>query len=147
MPRERAGDPQYDGSPGVDTPTDDTLQAYDRRIGALVIEDQVVGHVASVVREMRFPSRQRWLWFTVVWPDGSRELPFEDYGPGWHTVRELEAGYLAYHLQSTVHERRLLGRHWLSARWGASQTFGVRWLEGDVAARRWLELGLRDEDF
>lgn len=112
-----------------------------------MIEDRVVGHVASVVREMRFPSRQRWLWFPVVWPDGSRGLPFEDYGPGWYTFRELEAGYLVYHFQSMVRVRRLPGRRWYSARPEASQTFEVRWLEGDVAACRWLELGLRDEDF
>lgn len=112
-----------------------------------MLDGAVVGHVASVVGEMWFPSRQPRLWFTVVCPDGVRELPFEDYGPGRYTVRELEAGYLDHHLRSTVRERRLWGSQWFSATPGARQIFEVRWLSDDAAAHRWRELGLRDEDF
>lgn len=135
------------GQPKVYQPVDPSLRTYDHRLGSLILDGSAVGHIASVVGEMRFPARQPWVWFIVVWLDGSREFPFEDYGPGWYTIRELDAGYLAYHLPSKMTEKRFFGRRLVSGTPGTSREFKVEWLPADKAASQWEELGLVDEDF
>ncbi len=55
-----------------------------------------------------------WPWFVVVWVDGPKERSFEDYGPKWYTVRELDAGYLDHYGQD-----------------GREQIFEFAWLPPD----------------
>lgn len=72
------------------------LKPFDR--GAVVLRDgiELVGHVVSVVSSFWSPLRplrkQSCVWFTVIWADGQRENPFDDYPPGWFTVEEIESG-------------------------------------------------------
>lgn len=135
------------GQPKIYKPADPLFRAYDHGVGTLAVDGELVGHLASVVLEMQFPSRQPWVWFVIVWLDGSREFKFEDYGPGWYTVRELDAGYFEHHAPSVTLEKRILGLRFLSSKPGQPMTFDFAWLPPDLAARRWHELGLVDADF
>jgi hypothetical protein len=123
------------------------LSPFDRAVGALSLDGQVVGHLASRVLEMRFPSRGPWVWFVVVWLDGSRETKFEDFGPGWFWISELAEGRFDYHAASVVRRGRFLGRRCSTSTPGAPTRFDFAWLEPGTAAQRWLELGLVDTDF
>jgi len=88
-----------------------------------------MGHVASVVGTFWSPSRplsrQWWVWFVVVWSDGSRERSFEDYPP-WTTVREMQDGFFE---------------------WIDGVRYEIEWLPETERQRVRDELGLRPEDF
>ena len=126
---------------------DPTLRAYDRGVGELRVDGELRGYLASVVGEIRFPGRSPWPWFVLVWLDGTKEQSFEDYGPGWYTVRELDAGYLD-HARSTTEERRgWFGFTTSRTTYGAQRRYDFVWLPADEAAAKWVELGLADSDF
>ena len=126
---------------------DPELRAYDHGLGTLRVDGELRGYLASVVGEMRFPSRGPWLWFVVVWTDGTKENSFEDYGPSWWAVRELDAGYLDHYGPSVPAERRLLWWRIKGSVRGPSCLFDFEWLRPDVAETKWRELGLVDSDF
>ncbi|WP_150957680.1 hypothetical protein [Microbacterium testaceum] len=136
-----------DGQPRIYEPADTSLRSYHRAVWTLSVDGEPHGHLACVVLEMAWPRRAPWLWFLVVWPDGQKELPFEDYGPGWYTLREIDAGFLDYHLPSVTVGQRFLWRRASANKHGAPRRFELEKLAGEVVARRWDELGLRDEDF
>ncbi len=122
---------------------DPELRAYDHGGGTLSVGGVVEGYLASVVRGLVFPSRSPWPWFVVVWNDGTKEPSFEDYGPGWYTVRELDAGFLDHHGPSVATK----GRWGTTYRNGPPRRFDFVWLPKDEAAERWRSLGLADSDF
>lgn len=126
---------------------DPELRAYDHGLGTLSVDGQFKGYLASVVTQMTFPSRQPWPWFVVVWADGTKERPFEDYGPGWWTVRELDAGYLDHWGPSVLKERRLLWMRIPYLEAGPSCRYDFARLPAEDAAMKWQELGLTDADF
>lgn len=128
-------------------PPDPTFGAYDRGVGTLSIDGELVGYLASRVLEMSFPSQQRWLWFVVVWRDGSREPKFEDYGPAWWVARELDAGRFDHYRPSATAERRFLGMRFETVTRGEPAVFDFAWLSPESAAKKWHELGLTDADF
>lgn len=128
-------------------PLDPSLSSYHHAVWTLSVDGELRGHVACVVLEMMFPRRAPWLWFLVVWIDGRREFPFEDYGSGWYTLREIDAGFLDYHLPSVTAERRFLWRRIQVDQHGAPQKFELEKLSEEVARRRWEELGLSDDQF
>jgi hypothetical protein len=123
---------------------DPELRAFDHGVGTLSIDGVLQGHLASVVGKIAFPSRSPWPWFVVVWTDGTKEPAFEDYGPEWHVVRELDAGFLDHHGPSVVTKRGRLGT---TFREGPRCVFEFAWLPKDAAAERWRLLGLSDGDF
>ena len=147
MTRNRDRSLDARGQPKVYELADPSLRTYDHGVGTLSVDGELVGHLASVVLEMSFPSRQPWIWFVIVWLDGSREFKFEDYGPGWYTVRELDAGYFEHPGPSVTVEKRVLGLRLWSSKPGKPQIFDFTWLPADLAVRRWHELGLADADF
>jgi len=127
---------------------DPQLRAYDHGVGTLKVDGVLQGHLASVVGEIKFPSKSPWPWFVIVWTDGTKEPAFEDYGPGWHTVRELEAGVLDHYGPSIRRDHRcLFGRTIHSSQAGPARVFEFAWLSSDDAATKWRELGLEDSDF
>lgn len=72
---------------------------------------------------------QDWVWMIVVWADGDREDPIEDYPP-WSYVSEVRSGVF-------VHE-------------GPGPRRGeyvVEWLPADASEAQWASLGVRPEDF
>ncbi|GMA22421.1 hypothetical protein GCM10025864_01800 [Luteimicrobium album] len=123
---------------------DPELRAYDHGVGTLAVDGVVEGYLASVVGTITFPSRSPWPWFVVVWADGTKEPPFEDYGPGWDVVRELDAGFLEHHGPSVVTKRGWLGT---TLREGPRRVFEFAWLPEDEAAEQWRLLRLSDADF
>jgi hypothetical protein len=126
---------------------DPELRAYDHGMGTLRVDGELKGYLASIVGRMRFPRDEPWPWFVVVWADGQKENPFEDYGPSWWTVRELDAGYFDHHERSVPGEMRFLWWRIKSSRPGPECTFEFEWLPRDEAAAKWQELGLVDRDF
>jgi len=126
---------------------DPSLSAYDHGLGELRVEGVLKGYLASVRLEMVFPARQWWVWFVVVWADGRRERPLEDYGPKWLIVRELDAGYFDHFGPTTMTPRpsRFFAR--FDVQGGEPQVYGFAWLPAGEAAAKWQELGLNDDDF
>jgi hypothetical protein len=126
---------------------DPTLRAYDRGVGTLKVAGEVRGYLASVVGQVTLPRQDPWPWFVVVWLDGTKERAFEDYGPGWWTVRELEAGYFDHHEQGTTEKRRGWFLTAINDQPGPLCRYDFAWLPADEAAAKWTELDLRDSDF
>ena len=77
-------------------PQDPRLDPFRDAVWELSREGQVEAYLTTAVIRMRsFPFfwvKHEWLWYQVNWRDGQRDHPQEDYGPGWYTVAELEAG-------------------------------------------------------
>jgi len=134
------------GSAHVYKLPDAELSAYDHGLGTLRVDGELKGYLASVVGKIVFPSRSPWPWFVIMWADGLKEPSFEDYGPSWWTVRELDAGYLDLFAQGVAGEKRFLGKFWAAKR-GAAHRFDFAWLPAEEAAKKWQELGLVDADF
>lgn len=123
---------------------DSTLSRYDHAIAELRVGEGERAHLACVV--MRQLNGDPWPWFVVVWPDGRKELPDEDYGPEWWTVREWDAGHFTYWGEpSLIGRKRFFGSH--SVHDSPEITYDVTWLAPDAAAARWHRLGLTDSDF
>ncbi|MCO7240095.1 hypothetical protein [Aeromicrobium sp. CnD17-E] len=73
--------------------------------------------------------QQWWVWFVVVFNDGTRHNEIEDYPP-WTYVREMLNGYFDWQESS-----------------GDEGPFDVVWLEPDEAARVRSELDIDPSDF
>ena len=75
---------------------DPRIQRFENGAAVLRSKGQLAGYVLSTVGTFWSPfrplRRQWWIWFLVVWADGKRERPVEDYPPDWLTVDELERG-------------------------------------------------------
>ncbi|MEN0071516.1 MAG: hypothetical protein AAGC63_10945 [Propionicimonas sp.] len=132
--------------PDYDLPDPD-LKAYDHGVGTLRVDGELKGYLASVRLTMTFPARQWWPWFVIVWTDERKERSFEDYGPKWYTVRELDAGSLDHHGPSVPRSKTVLGRSFHYDEDGEPQVYEFAWLPPDEAAAKWRELGLSDDDF
>lgn len=77
-----------------------SLDAFRGGVAALRRDGQVAGHIATSVRTFWAPlsfsrRRQWWVWFIVVWANGERESPEEDYPP-WTMVREMRSGTFSW---------------------------------------------------
>jgi hypothetical protein len=83
----------------------------------------------------------------VVRPNGDKEPPFEDYGPLWLTVRELDAGYLDHWEPRSRLEGRFLGFRTTTVRRGPAAHYTARRLALRDAEAAWSALGLVDDDF
>lgn len=123
---------------------DPQLRSFDHGVGTLSVAGEVKGHLACVVGRML--GGAVWPWFVIVWTDGTREEKFEDYGPSWPVVRELDAGTFE-HRALVQEERRFLGIRYLFTTGDELCRYDFAWLAEDEAAIRWQELGLTDADF
>lgn len=126
---------------------DPDLTAYDHGLGTLRVDGELKGYLASVRLTMSFPGRQWWPWFVIVWTDGTKEHAFEDYGPKWYTVRELDVGILDHYGPSVQRTKSILGRPFRYEEGGDPQVYEFAWLPPDEASAKWEELGLTDDDF
>ncbi len=66
--------------------------------------------------------------------DGRRELPFEDYGPKWYALREIDAGYLDYHLPITRRSSASLAPRVCEQTTGAPRRFALETVGGGRGA-------------
>lgn len=126
---------------------DPELRAYDRGVGTLKVNGELKGYLACLLGEMSFPANQPWPWFVVVWLNGSREWPFEDYGPEWYTVRELDSGSFNFWEPSKTKKSRFLWWKTTTSVTGPPCVYDFAWLPLEEARVKWEELGLKDEDF
>lgn len=132
------------------TPADPTLQCWDGGAAELRLDGELKAYLTCVVLEMRFPTRGPWFWYILVWPDGFKEYPQEDYGPEWDAVRELDAGYFIGPARpSTEYRSRFLGLDLGVARRSSPNevTYDVAWLPPTEAAAVWERFNLTREDF
>ncbi|WP_431784996.1 hypothetical protein [Microbacterium maritypicum] len=76
---------------------DPSIDPFVDGLGVLSREGLPAGYVATTVGEFWSPSRpfrkQWWVWYVVIWPNGTREPSTEDYPP-WSAVAEMRNGYL-----------------------------------------------------
>jgi hypothetical protein len=115
-------------------PPDPSLEPFDGGIGVLSRGGVRAGHVATVRGQYHglFGRQWKWwIWYLVVWEDGTRERPQEDYEP-FLAVQELRAGYLDVDFSSAA---------------SRSGRYDVVWLTPDEAAATRERLGIRDSDF
>lgn len=79
---------------------DPSLDVFRDGVAVLRREGQVAGHVATSVRTFWAPlsfsrRRQWWVWYIVIWANGDREQPGEDYPP-WTVVQEMQSGIFSW---------------------------------------------------
>ncbi|MBH0110619.1 hypothetical protein I6E81_10610 [Salinibacterium sp. NG22] len=113
---------------------DETLDPFEGGVGVLTKDGVEAGHIASVVGHFVSPlslfQQTWWVWYIVVWADGTHERSQEDYPP-WITVRELQAGYFEFSGHKSSHNGR----------------YDFAWLDADEAAATKEKLGITDEEF
>ena len=130
---------------------DPTLGRYDHGLVELRVDDEVRAYLGCrVMRRGLKGNGAPSPWFVVVWPDGTKEMSFEDYGPEWWTIRELDAGHFVRGSAPPVQRSvRVLGLTlWtLTEQSGDDIEYEVRWLPSVAARQREQELGLTDNDF
>ena len=112
---------------------DPALDVFDRGCFVLRRDGQVAGYVATTLGPFWSPGRpftmQDRVWLIVVWADGERGDPIEDYPP-WSVVSEVRSGIF-------VHEEA-----------GPRQgEYVVDWLLADQSEAQWAALGVTLEDF
>jgi hypothetical protein len=78
---------------------DPSLDIFDQGIAVLRRGDEIAGYVVTKLSTMWAPSppftRQDWVWLVIVWANGTRERPIEDYPP-WTIVNEIQGGILSW---------------------------------------------------
>ncbi|MDO8144055.1 hypothetical protein [Isoptericola sp. 178] len=111
---------------------DPALEPFDHGTVVLRRDGEVAGHVATTLGTFWSPARpltiQQCVWFLVVWADGVKEPPFEDYAP-WTAVEEIRAGTFAW--EDGPHRG----------------TYAATWLPRAQGEARWAELGITLDDF
>ena len=111
---------------------DPSLDAFDMGTVVLREGDVVAGHVATTLSTMWSPgrpfTRQDWIWLVIVWANGDREAPIEDYPP-WSIVKEIQDGALTWDD----------GDH--------RGTYSAEWLPADQSQATWAALGISPGDF
>lgn len=117
-----------------DPEPDKSLDPFRGGVAVLTREGKVEGHVASMVGTFWSPSRlftrQWWVWFIVVWSDGDRESPFEDYPPDWLTVNDLKAGRFVWN-DDQAHQG----------------SYDAEWVPSDRREQVLREIGVPPQDF
>jgi hypothetical protein len=90
------------------------------------------GHLFSTVEWLWTPfsplRKQWWVWYIVVWSDGTRDDPQEDYQP-WIVVDEIDRG--RYEVEDDPH----------------AGIYDVAWLPATDASRLRKEYGITDDSF
>lgn len=109
------------------------MDVFDGGVGTLMKNGEFVGNVATLLTEFWSPSsplqKQWWVWYIVVWADGTEERPAEDYPPQFLAVNEMKSGYLE--LVGTKHDGR----------------YDFDWLSSEDAAAARDRLHITDKDF
>ena len=112
---------------------DPRLDAFDRGCLVLRRRSETVGHVATTLGTYWSPGRARtihqWVWLVVVWADGEKERPVEDYPP-WTYVREIWDGEFIWPYPGP-----------------RSGEYSVEWLPDSEREAKWAELGTTLDDF
>lgn len=109
--------------------TESELRGLDGGIARLVRDDEVAGHLAASLGRFRSllpPWRsQPCVWIDLVWSDGLRVPPMEDYPP-WTDVRDLLDGFFVPEGLGPSRDGR----------------YAVEWLDEPERSARRTDLGL-----
>lgn len=109
---------------------DPVLDQFRQGVAALVDQDTVVGHVATLVESFWSPSHpfrmQERVWLRVTWIDGRREELLEDYPP-WTSVADLREGHFVW---PDLH---------------GDIDFKTRWLTGADQQQAWRQWGITND--
>ena len=97
---------------------------FDDGVGVLTQNGEFCGHVVTVLLD------RSWIWYIVVWGDGTRERSAEDYWPHYYVANEIANGFL-----DLVRPSTRTGR------------FDFAWLSSEDAARARRQLGIVASDF
>lgn len=111
---------------------DPDIERFRDGLVALYRDGEHAGYVATSLSTFVTPFSRRkqwWVWFVVVFSDGTRHNLIEDYPP-WTYVRDMLDGYFDWE-QSTADEG----------------PFSVEWMSPDEAQRLRAELNIKPEDF
>ena len=113
---------------------DPMLEPLRGGVAELLRDREVAGHVATQVTTFWAPftfslRRRWWVWYVVVWSDGQRERPEEDYPP-WNVVRDMAAGRFVWD-ENDSHRGE----------------YSVEWLDDEDRQPTLDRLGIRPDDF
>ena len=97
---------------------------FDNGVGVLTQNGEFSGHVVTVLLN------RTWIWYIVVWADGTREHSAEDYWPNYYVANEIAHGFL-----ELVRPSSRTGR------------FDFAWLSSEDAATTRGRLGILASDF
>jgi len=113
---------------------DETLDPFRDGVGVLTRDGVVAGHIATVLWHFVSPlsllQQQWWVWYIVVWADGTHERSAEEYPP-WLAVRELQDGYFEFEGHKSPH----------------NGCYDFAWLDPAEAVAVKEKLGIKTEDF
>ena len=94
----------------------------------------VEGHIASVVWEYVSPlsllQQRWWVWYVVVWADGTQEKTTWDWEP-WSVVKNMREGSFEFSSRESPHNGR----------------YEFAWLDPAEAVAAKEKLGIKHEDF
>ena len=111
------------------------MEPFRDGLALLSRDGQTLGYVATSLGYFRTPlsprTPQAWVWFVVVWADGTKERAVEDYPP-WTYVTEMGQGYFDW---EGGRNRDRAGR------------YEIQWVDAELAATERERLGIRSEDF
>lgn len=110
---------------------DPALDVFDRGCLVLRRDGRVAGHIATTLSSFWSPSRpftkQDWVWLVVVWSNGDRERPLEDYPP-WTVVDEIRKGAFTWD-EGDAHRGQ----------------YSAEWLPDGERQEQWAALGIDRE--
>ncbi|WP_434161416.1 hypothetical protein [Clavibacter michiganensis] len=113
---------------------DAAFEPFDDGVGVLSRDGVRAGHVAFVRGTYHglFDRQWKWwIWYIVIWEDGTRERSQEDYEP-YLAVQEIQAGYLDV---DSPANKSMYGR------------YDFVWLPREEAEATRARLGIQDSDF
>lgn len=113
---------------------DAAFEPFDGGVGVLSRDGVRAGHVAFVrgtYHGLLDRQWKWWIWYIVIWEDGTRERSQEDYEP-YLAVQEIQAGYLDVDAPAN---KSMYGR------------YDFVWLPREEAEATRARLGIQDSDF
>jgi hypothetical protein len=110
------------------------IEPFRDGFGVLTRDGEIAGYIATTVLQSwspLSPLRLRWwVWYIVIWADGTRERKTEDYPP-WSAVDEMMHGYF----------------EWETPRSARNGRYEFVWLESERAASARASFGITAQDF
>lgn len=105
------------------------IAMFDDGLAVMTKDGKKVGHIATSLTKFWSPFRplslQWWVWFVIVWEDGTKERPVEEYEP-WHYVKEMR-------------DNKII--------WEDNITYKLEWVPKHTVQSLYKKLNIKPEDF
>jgi hypothetical protein len=109
--------------------TSPDILMFDDGLAVMIRDGKQVGHIATSLSKFWSPFRplslQWWVWFIIVWEDGTKERSVEEYEP-WCYVNEMRDGKIT---------------------WEDDVTYSLEWVPKDKVQSLYKKLNIKSEDF